>query len=216
MLPVSLTSSEQRHDVRQAHVTAGAVANDQLGNTSDVDHLCCQISYCTWFSSRITSRSIDLAEHIRASYDDKVHMQAEGDPTWNTPAPRPPTNWSAGTPNQGASLVAVLHAIQDEVGFIPPEALAPLARAMKLSRAEVHGVHDLLSPFPLDAACSRDRALCRAEACRSMGSEALAQHIEAHTGCHFDPKHGGDAPAHGATSSSNQCIASANARCRRR
>jgi formate dehydrogenase subunit gamma len=40
----------------------------------------------------------------------------------------------------GRSLLAVLHAIQDELGFVPPETVAPLARAMNLSRAEVHGV----------------------------------------------------------------------------
>jgi formate dehydrogenase subunit gamma len=96
------------------------------------------------------------------------------------------------------SLVAVLHAIQDEVGFIPPEALAPLARAMNLSRAEVHGVLTYYHHFRSTPPARVTVALCRAEACRSMGSEALAQHIEAHTGCRFDAKHGGDAPAHGA------------------
>ena len=97
----------------------------------------------------------------------------------------------------GASLVAVLHAIQDEVGFIPPEALGPLARAMNLSRAEVHGVLTYYHHFRSTPPARVTVALCRAEACRSMGGEALAQHIEAHTGCRFDSKHGGDAPAHG-------------------
>lgn len=40
----------------------------------------------------------------------------------------------------GRSLLAILHAIQDEAGFVPPEAVAPLAQATNLSRAEVHGV----------------------------------------------------------------------------
>ncbi|GLU32400.1 NAD(P)H-dependent oxidoreductase subunit E [Trinickia caryophylli] len=89
----------------------------------------------------------------------------------------------------GASLVAVLHAIQDEAGFVPPETLPPLARAMNLSRAEVHGVltyyHHFRSTPPARVAV----ALCRAEACRSMGTEALAQHVESRTGCRFDQKH---------------------------
>ncbi|CAH2770838.1 MAG: NAD-dependent formate dehydrogenase gamma subunit [uncultured Caballeronia sp.] len=38
------------------------------------------------------------------------------------------------------SLHAVLHAIQDEAGYIPADVIAPLAQAMSLSRAEVHGV----------------------------------------------------------------------------
>jgi formate dehydrogenase subunit gamma len=96
----------------------------------------------------------------------------------------------------GASLVAVLHAIQDEVGFVPPGALAPLARAMNLSRAEVYGVLTYYHHFRSTPPARVTVALCRAEACRSMGTEALAQHIEAHTGCRFDAKHGGKDGAH--------------------
>ncbi len=97
----------------------------------------------------------------------------------------------------GASLLAVLHAIQDEVGYIPKEAVAPLARAMNLSRAEVHGVITYYHHFRTAPPARVTVALCRAESCRSMGTEALAQHVEAHTGCRFDAKHGaGDAAAH--------------------
>ena len=92
----------------------------------------------------------------------------------------------------GASLIAVLHAIQDEAGFIPPEAVAPLARAMNLSRAEVHGVITYYHHFRTRPAARVTVQLCRAESCRSMGTEALAQHIEARTGCRFDAEHGPD------------------------
>ena len=94
----------------------------------------------------------------------------------------------------GMSLLAVLHAIQDEVGYVPPAAVAPLARAMNLSRAEVHGVITYYHHFRSQPAAPVTVQLCRAEACRSMGTEALAQHIEAHTGCRFDAEH-----QHGAT-----------------
>jgi formate dehydrogenase subunit gamma len=92
----------------------------------------------------------------------------------------------------GRSLLAVLHAIQDELGFVPPAAVAPLARAMNLSRAEVHGVLTYYHHFRTREAAPVTVQLCRAEACRSMGTEALAQHIEARTGCRFDaePQHG--------------------------
>ncbi|RKP52072.1 NAD(P)H-dependent oxidoreductase subunit E [Trinickia fusca] len=91
----------------------------------------------------------------------------------------------------GASLVAVLHAIQDEIGFVPQETLAPLARALNLSRAEVHGVLTYYHHFRTSPAARVTVALCRAEACRSMGTEALAKHVEAHTGCRFDAPHDG-------------------------
>jgi formate dehydrogenase subunit gamma len=87
------------------------------------------------------------------------------------------------------SLLAVLHAIQDELGYVPPGAVAPLARALNLSRAEVHGVITYYHHFRSEPAAPVTVQLCRAEACRSMGTEALAQHIEAHTGCQFDNGH---------------------------
>jgi formate dehydrogenase subunit gamma len=91
----------------------------------------------------------------------------------------------------GMSLVAVLHAIQDDVGFVPPATVAPLARTMSLSRAEVHGVITYYHHFRQSPAAPVTVQLCRAEACRSMGTEALAQHIESRTGCRFDAhKHG--------------------------
>ena len=89
----------------------------------------------------------------------------------------------------GMSLLAVLHAIQDELGYVPPAAVAPLARALNLSRAEVHGVITYYHHFRSEPAAPVTVQLCRAEACRSMGTEALAQHIEAHTGCRFDAEH---------------------------
>lgn len=86
----------------------------------------------------------------------------------------------------GRSLLAILHAIQDELGFVPPDTVAPLARVMNLSRAEVHGVLTYYHHFRTHPAAPVTVQLCRAEACRSMGTEALAQHIEARTGCRFD------------------------------
>jgi formate dehydrogenase subunit gamma len=89
----------------------------------------------------------------------------------------------------GVSLLAVLHAIQDELGYVPPATVAPLAVAMNLSRAEVHGVITYYHHFRSEPAAPVTVQLCRAEACRSMGTEALAQHIEARTGCRFDAEH---------------------------
>jgi formate dehydrogenase subunit gamma len=92
----------------------------------------------------------------------------------------------------GRTLIAILHAIQDETGFVPPAAVVPLAKALNLSRAEVHGVVTYYHHFRSAPPAPVTVQLCRAEACRSMGSEALAQHVEAHTGCRFG-QHGHDA-----------------------
>lgn len=100
----------------------------------------------------------------------------------------------------GASLIAVLHAIQDDAGFVPPDVVAPLARAFNLSRAEVHGVITYYHHFRSQSPAQVTVALCRAEACRSMGTEALAAHIEGRTGCRFDAAHAAGANSHAGTS----------------
>ncbi|KUZ85718.1 formate dehydrogenase [Burkholderia ubonensis] len=86
----------------------------------------------------------------------------------------------------GRSLVAVLHAIQDEAGYVPPGCVAPLAKALNLSRAEVHGVLTYYHHFRTEPPARVTIQMCRAEACRSMGCEALAAHAQARTGCTFD------------------------------
>ena len=93
---------------------------------------------------------------------------------------------------QGATLMTILHAIQDEVGYVPDSTVAPLAKAMSLSRAEVHGVITYYHHFRTAPPAHVTVQLCRAEACRSMGTEALKEHIEGHTGCHFDSGHAQD------------------------
>lgn len=97
----------------------------------------------------------------------------------------------------GRTLLALLHAIQDDVGFVPPETVGPLAKAMNLSRAEVHGVITYYHHFRSVPPAAVTVQLCRAESCRSMGSEALAQHIESHTGCRFTQHRHDEAHAHG-------------------
>ncbi|WP_277186838.1 NAD(P)H-dependent oxidoreductase subunit E [Caballeronia sp. BR00000012568055] len=93
---------------------------------------------------------------------------------------------------QGATLMTILHAIQDEIGYVPETAIAPLARTLSLSRAEVHGVITYYHHFRSAPPAHVTVQLCRAEACRSMGTEALKDHIESHTHCTFDSGHAED------------------------
>jgi formate dehydrogenase subunit gamma len=87
--------------------------------------------------------------------------------------------------------MVLLHELQDAAGYVPPELVPQIATALNLSRAEVHGVltyyHDFRETPPPPVVVR----LCRAEACRSMNTEALATHIEAQTGCQFDGGHDG-------------------------
>src|SRR5450830_1607758 len=80
-------------------------------------------------------------------------------------------------------LLPVLHAIQDRLGFIPPDAVEGLAHSFNVSRAEVHGVITFYHYFKLSPPARCTVQICRAEACQSMGGDALLAHAEQALGC---------------------------------
>ena len=82
-------------------------------------------------------------------------------------------------------LLPVLHAIQDRLGYIPREAVAAVAHALNLSRADVHGVISFYHDFRTEPGGRHVIRLCQAEACQSVGSEALARHARARLGVDF-------------------------------
>lgn len=71
-------------------------------------------------------------------------------------------------------LLPILHELQDEFGYVPPEALPLIAQALNISRAEVHGVFTFYHDYRDHPAGRHVLKLCRAEACQSMGGDALA------------------------------------------
>ena len=74
------------------------------------------------------------------------------------------------------ALLPILHGIQDALGHVPPDAVADIAEALNLSRAEVHGVISYYHHFRTEAPKGAVVQVCRAEACQSCGSEALWEH----------------------------------------
>ena len=80
-------------------------------------------------------------------------------------------------------LLPLLHAVQDRMGLLPPESVGDIARAFNRSRAEVHGVISFYHHFRSEPAGKHVVQLCRAEACRACGSEALAAVAEKALGC---------------------------------
>ena len=77
--------------------------------------------------------------------------------------------------DQPGALLLILRRIQDEVGWVPEESVPILADALNLSRAEVHGVVSFYHDFREAPAGRHVLKLCRAEACQSMGADALAE-----------------------------------------
>lgn len=80
------------------------------------------------------------------------------------------------------ALLPMLHAIQHAFGCIDAKAEAEVARALNLSRAEVHGVVSFYHDFTPAHDPRPVVELCRAEACKARGVEALVPAAEAAAG----------------------------------
>lgn len=83
------------------------------------------------------------------------------------------------------ALLPILHAIQHELGHVPPDSIPAIASALNLSRAEVHGVVSFYHEFRSEAPGRHVVHLCRAEACQSMGADALVDHARKRLGVDF-------------------------------
>ncbi len=75
------------------------------------------------------------------------------------------------------ALLPVLHAVQDRFGHVPPAVVPRIAKALNLSRAEVHGVISYYHHFRQTPGGRHILRLCRAEACQAVGADALAAHV---------------------------------------
>lgn len=88
----------------------------------------------------------------------------------------------ASTKHMPGALMPILHGIQDALGYIPPDAVPPIADALNLSRAEVHGVVTYYHYFRSEPPGRHVVQICRAESCKAMGSDALWSHACSHLG----------------------------------
>ncbi|SNB73872.1 formate dehydrogenase gamma subunit [Arboricoccus pini] len=76
-------------------------------------------------------------------------------------------------------LMPILHAINDRLGYVDQRALPLIAQELNLSRAEVHGVFTFYHDFRKAPAGRHVIKVCVAEACQSMGSDRLVDHLRA-------------------------------------
>ncbi|MGE0007225.1 MAG: formate dehydrogenase subunit gamma [Parvibaculaceae bacterium] len=78
--------------------------------------------------------------------------------------------------NRPDELLEILHEVQEALGHVSESVLPVIARALNLSRAEVHGVVTFYHDFRRAPAGRHVVKICRAESCQSMNGEALCNH----------------------------------------
>ena len=79
-------------------------------------------------------------------------------------------------------LLPILHALQEEFGYIDEAAEPLVADALNITRAEVHGVVTFYHDYRRAPAGRHVLKLCRAEACQAAGGDPLALHAERRLG----------------------------------
>ena len=79
-------------------------------------------------------------------------------------------------------VLPILHDVQAEWGCVDAEAEAFIAQALNLSRAEVHGVVSFYHDFRAEPDPRPEVQICRAEACKARGVEALMPEARAAAG----------------------------------
>ncbi len=75
------------------------------------------------------------------------------------------------------ALLPVLHALQEEFGYVDEAAIPLIAEALNVSKAEVHGVISFYHDFRREPPGRHILRLCRAESCQSMGCERMIEHV---------------------------------------
>jgi formate dehydrogenase subunit gamma len=81
--------------------------------------------------------------------------------------------------NRPEALIEILHDVQTAEGFVSDEAMRAVAGALNISRADVYGTLTFYDDFRLDPPQGPRVRLCRAEACQSVGADALAAACDA-------------------------------------
>jgi formate dehydrogenase subunit gamma len=91
----------------------------------------------------------------------------------------------AGFVGMDGAMLPILHALQEAFGYVPREALPRIAEALNLTRAEVYGVTTFYHDFREAPPGRHVVKLCRAEACQSMGGDAIAERMKRRLGVGF-------------------------------
>lgn len=73
-------------------------------------------------------------------------------------------------------LLPILHEVQQQLGYVPSEAVPLIAEGLNLSRADVHGVVSFYHHFSDKPRGRHIIEVCRAESCQALGGRDLEEH----------------------------------------
>jgi len=82
------------------------------------------------------------------------------------------------------SLISLLQAVQEHLGYLPPEVLGTVARHTRVPRSRVYGVASFYSQFRFNPVGRQRIAVCRGTACHVSGARMILEELERDLGIH--------------------------------
>jgi NADH-quinone oxidoreductase subunit E len=81
-------------------------------------------------------------------------------------------------PTKQAATLPALHVVQEQLGYVPPEAVAEIAELLDLIPAQVQDTASFYGFFKQDQPQGRTRVwICRSISCSACGGEALLEYL---------------------------------------
>ncbi len=89
----------------------------------------------------------------------------------------------ADLPAEQGQLLPALHRVQHELGWLPREAMAVVAKQLKLTEAQVYGPATYYAEFRLDPPPERLVTWCSGPSCRILGGDRVRRILESELDC---------------------------------
>ena len=74
-------------------------------------------------------------------------------------------------------LIPLLQKMQERFGYVPPESIEPIARALDVFPVEVYGILTFYAQFCLEPRGRHTIRVCQGTACYIMGGKDLLDHV---------------------------------------
>lgn len=86
-------------------------------------------------------------------------------------------------PHPRSAVLPSLWALQDQVGYLPPEGMAEIAAILKIAPSDVQAVSTFYSMYFDRPAGEHSLVVCVNVSCALRGAEDIAAHVEERLGC---------------------------------
>ena len=82
------------------------------------------------------------------------------------------------TAGDKSNLIPILHAVQNEFGYLSPEAVTVISKHLRISKSHIFGVASFYTQFKFHPSGRRTIKICLGTACHVRGAKIIAEEFE--------------------------------------